>query len=295
MWFLFVIITSLFNCFYYFGNQFAKVTPNVFMFYRGAVPALLLLPFLPFVKYVDVWQFYALCVVQGLVISFIDYRNFRAMRIWGAEAVSSLHPLGIGVVFVLWILLKPLILINYIENLWRFAGIIIALCGIIYATVSFRKNARGKQMLLYFWPYFLGAALCDVINKLCIGYVSSEYLPYASYFYIMITGAVVALFNLAIYIKNNNKIKELYSHVNLKYSPIILLLIGSMACKNFAMFEVSNPSFVTATLYLYIVWIMLVGQILQKYGKISQYRVLERKRVFVLLICAVALVLLDNK
>ena len=40
---------------------------------------------------------------------------------------------------------------------------------------------------------------------------------------------------------------------------------------------------------------MLVGQILQKCGKISKYRVLERKKVFVLLICAVALVLLDNK
>ena len=128
-----------------------------------------------------------------------------------------------------------------------------------------------------------------------MGYVSSEFLPYASYFYIMITGAVVALFNLIMYVKNNNKIKDLYSYVNLKYSPIILLLIGSMASKNFAMFEVSNPSFVTATLYLYIVWIMLVGQILQKCGKISKYRVLERKKVFVLLICAVALVLLDNK
>lgn len=295
MWFLFVIITSLFNCAYYFGNQVAKVTPNVFMFYRGAVPALILLPFLPFVKYVDAWQFYALCVFQGFVIAFIDYRNFRAMRKWGAEMVSSLHPLSIGVVFILWILIKPSILLNYTENLWHFGGIIIALLGIIYATVSFQRSFEGRQILKYLWPYFLGAALCDVTNKLCMSFVTSEFVTYASYFYIMITGGVVAVFNFVIYVKNNNKISLLCKHSNLKYSLIILLLMGSMASKNFAMFEVSNPSFVSATLYLYIIWIMLVGQMLYKYGKVSKYRTLERKKVLVLLICAVALVLLDNK
>lgn len=295
MWFLFVIITSLFNCAYYFGNQIAKLKPNVFMFYRGAFPALVLLPFLPLMTFVSAWQFYAFCVLQGFVIAFIDYRNFYAMRKWGAEAVSALHPLSIGAVFVLWIVLKPLILADYIDNLGRFVGIIIALVGIIYATASFQKSAQSKQMLHYLWPYFFGAAICDVLNKQCMSYVTSEQLVFASYFYIVITGLVVAIINLIIYIKNNNKINELYKLSNLKYSLVILLLIGSMACKNAAMFQVSNPSFVSATLYLYIIWIMLVGQVLRKLGKDGNYHTLERKKVFVLLICAVALILLDNK
>lgn len=295
MWFLFVIITSLFNCAYYFGNQIAKLSPNVFMFYRGAVPALLLLPFLPVVTYVASWQFYAFCVLQGFVIAFIDYRNFYAMRKWGAEAVSSLHPLSIGAVFLLWLLIKPSVMTGYVDNCWRFLGIILALSGVIYATFSFQKSAQSRQMLHYLWPYFLGAALCDVLNKQCMSYVTQEQLMFASYFYIMITGAVVASFNLMVFIKNGNKINELYKLSNLKYSPIILLLIGSMASKNIAMFQVSNPSFVSATMYLYIVWIMLVGQILRKFGKDGKYRSLERKKVFILLLCAVALVLLDNK
>lgn len=295
MWFLFVIITSLFNCAYYFGNQIAKLSPNVFMFYRGAVPALVLLPFLPFMTYVSSWQFYAFCVLQGFVIAFIDYRNFYAMRKWGAEAVSALHPLSIGAVFVLWLLIKPSVMLGYVDNFWCLAGIVSALLGIIYATLSFRKSAQSKHMLQYLWPYFLGAALCDVLNKQCMSYVTGEQLVFASYFYIMITGAVVAIFNLIMYIKNNNKINELYKFSNLKYSPIILLLIGSMASKNIAMFQVSNPSFVSATLYLYIVWIMLIGQVLRKLGKDGNYRSLERKKVLVLLVCAVALVLLDNK
>lgn len=295
MWLGFVILCSLFNCAYYFGNQAAKVTPNIFMFYRGAVPALLLLPFLPFITYVCVWQFYVLCVIQGLVIAFIDYRNYNAMQKWGAETVASLHPLGIGIVFMLWLLLKPQIFINYTENLYRFGGICLALAGIIYATISFQKSENSKKLLSYLWPFFLMSALCDIINKQCMSYVTSEYLSSASYLYIMITGAAVAIINLIIFVENKGKINELYKPVNLKYSPIILLLIGSMVSKNFAMYAVDNPSFVTATLYLYIVWIMLVGKMLNKHGRKSKFRKLEGKKVFILLICAVSLALLDNK
>ena len=294
MWFIYVIISSFFVCAYYFGNQIAKLTPNVFMFYRGFAPVLLLLPFLPFMTMIPVWQFYAFCVLQGLVIAYIDYRNFRAMHVWGAEAVSSLHPLGIGIVFVMWLLLKPHNIVFYAENLWLFMGIISALGGIIYATASFRYSHRSNKLIKYLVPYFLVAALCDIINKQCMSYVSSELLPYASYFYILITGAVVALINLTIYIKNNNKIKDLYVIKNLKYMPLIALLVGSMACKNFAMFQVSNPAFVTATLYLYIILIMIIGSVLEKYGKGTKFRIIERKKAILLLICAVSLVLLER-
>lgn len=295
MWLGFVILCSLFNCAYYFGNQVSKVTGNIFMFYRGAVPALLLLPFLPFVTYVNAWQFYALCVVQGLVIAFIDYRNYSAMQKWGTEMVASLHPLSIGVVFILWMLLKPQVFVHYTENLYRLGGICLALIGIIYATISFQKSENSKKLLSYLWSFFLMSALCDIINKQCMSYVTGEYLLSVSYFYIMITGTVVAMVNMILYIKNKGKINELYKPHNLKYSLIILLLVGSMVSKNFAMHAVDNPSFVTATLYIYIVWIMLVGYILSKLGRKSKFRRLEGKKVFILLICAISLALLDNK
>lgn len=294
MWFIYVIISSFFVCAYYFGNQIAKLTPNVFMFYRGFAPVLLLLPFLPFITMIPSWQFYAFCVLQGLVIAYIDYRNFRAMHVWGAEAVSSLYPLGIGVVFVMWLILKPYNIMLYVDELWRFFAIIVAFCGIIYATASIKSSHRSKKLIQYLLPYFFVAALCDIINKQCMSYVSAELVPYASYYYILITGVVVAVINLLIYMKNNNKIKDLCVIKNLKYMPLIALLVGSMASKNFAMFQVSNPAFVTATLYLYIIWIMLVGSVLEKCGKGAKFRTIERKKAILLLICAVALVLLER-
>ena len=45
MWFVYTLLTSFFVAAYYFGNQVAKLDAKVFMFYRGAVPALVFLPF----------------------------------------------------------------------------------------------------------------------------------------------------------------------------------------------------------------------------------------------------------
>lgn len=294
MWFLYVVLSSLFSCFYYFGNQAAKIKPNVFMFYRGAGPALFLLPILLFVEPIGAWQFYAFCVLQGCVISFIDYRNFRAMRAWGAEAVAALHPLSIGLVFVFWMLIKPYMLLNYMENVWKFGGILLALGGILYATVSFRKARNIRKLLYYMLPYFIGAATVDVINKICMSYATPTQLQTASGLYVIITGVVVALINLLLYIKNNNKINELFNKNNLKYAPIILLIIGCMVTKNLAMFNVGNPAFVMATLYIYILWIMLFGQIDFIRRRFGVYRQIERKKALILLLCAVALVLLEN-
>lgn len=294
MWFVYVVLASFWASVYYFGNQIAKVTPNVFMIYRGAMPVLFLLPFLPWVTYIPIWQFYALCILQGAIIAFADYRNFKAMRTWGAEAVSALHPLGIGAVFILWILIKPKILLGYMDDLWHFGGIILALCGIIYSVVSFKKSSQSKQILQYLQPFFIAVAFIDVINKQCMSYVDTDLLPYASYFYIMITGAVVAIVNLFLYMKNSGKIKTLFDLSNLKYSLIIVLLIFYMISKNYAIFAVSNPSFVTATLYLYIIWIMIAGQVMRMYGKNEGYITINRGKAFILLACTVLLVLLDN-
>ncbi|MBR1825011.1 MAG: hypothetical protein IJ770_00290 [Alphaproteobacteria bacterium] len=294
MWFIYVILGSLFSSAYYFGNQVAKIKPHIFMFYRGIVPAVAMFPLVLWVEPVANWQFYVFCTLQGCVISFIDYRNFRAMRVWGAEAVSALHPLSIGVVFLLWLLIKPYILLNYMDNLWKFSGILLALTGVIYATFSFGKARNSRKLLYYMVPYFFGAATVDVINKVCMSYAGASQLKAASIFYIMITGLVVAVVNFTIFKNKTNKINELFNKNNLKYSPIILLLIGFMTCKNFAMFNVSNPAFVMATLYIYILWIMLVGQIKQIRQKLGSYRHIEYKKAFILLFSAIVLVLLEN-
>lgn len=294
MWAVYALLSSLFSCAYYFGNQMSKVAPNIFMFYRGAVPALLLLPFLPFVRMVPDWHFYVLCLIQGGIISFIDYRNFRAMRVWGAETVSSVHPFNIGFVFVVWLIIRPEGLLVYWEHPLRLAGITAALAGVVYAVSSYRASRRSAAALRYMFPYILASALCDAVNKLCMSYVPAEHLTSGSYFYILITAVVVAVVNFALYRKNGGKTSRLLLWSNLKYAPVMLLLVLLMLFKNYAMFSAPNPSFVTAIMYCYVVWIMLFAFVLRKMRVSCRHRGLPRRKVLLLLASIILLILLEN-
>lgn len=294
MWIFYALLTSFLNCVYYFGNQMAKMPPKVFMFYRGLVPVAVLLPFLCVVEFIYDWRFYALCSVQGLIISFIDYRNFRAMRIWGAETISSIHSLNISFIFVLWMILRPSTMVEYWRDPMYFAGILLSLCGAMYALSSFKRSWRNNLALKYMFLFIVGSALCDIFNKLCMGFVDSEKLVYGSYFYILITSFVIMLTNFWLYCRENEKLSDLVDWKYIRYVPIMLILILSIATKNFSMFSTPNPSFAKAIMYTYIVWIMLVAKILQKYGISCQHRGIPRKKVLLLLASVLLLILLQK-
>lgn len=291
MWAIYAIMASLWTCVYFFGNQAAKTSPNIFMVYRGVVPVLLLLPFIGLVHPIASWQFYFICILQGGVIAYIDYRNFRAIRVWGAEVISSIQPFNIGIVFVLWLLLKPHSIGRYLENPLHFALIVAALAGVVFAVSGYRKSQKSRRALKYMVPYLLVSAVCDALNKMAMSYVGADELIYASYFYILITAAVVAAVNLAIYLRSGNKIKQLAVSANLKYAIIIIPLMLSMLCKNFAMFNAINPSYVTATVYLFVVWIMLIGMLLKRLGRSGHYKNMDKSKVILLLVSVMILIL----
>lgn len=294
MWAVYALLSSLFSCAYYFGNQISKVAPNIFMFYRGAVPAILLLPLLPIVDFIPNWQFYMICILQGAFVSFIDYRNFRAMRTWGAETISSIHPFNIGFVFICWIIIKPSDIVFYLEHPFRLVGVLSALIGVIYAVSSFRQSKRSARALRYMIPYILASALCEALNKFCMSFVPQSNLASGSYFYIMITAIVVAFVNLMIFRHRGENFKLLYQKCNLKYAPVMLLLMIMMALKNYAMFNTPNPSFVTAIMYTYVIWIMLFALVFRRLHINTPHRVLPAGKVILLLVSIVLLILVEK-
>ena len=180
------------------------------------------------------------------------------------------------------------------RNPYWLAATAVALCGVIYATSSYRMTPRSRQAFCYMIPYIFGAAACDVLNKICMGYVAPDQLIYGSYFYIMITGMVVALFNVLIFYRRNQKILSLFEAKNLGIAPIMLLLIGSMLFKNFAMFNTVNPSYVAAVMYLYIIWIMLFIPLMDRIGLKCPQTGLKRSKALLLLVSIIILILLNK-
>lgn len=295
MWILLSLLSSFASMFYYFGNQVAKVPANVFMLYRGIVPIIFLLPFLPFVPQISSWQFYIMCFIQGFIISYIDYKAFRAIRTWGAETVSSIQPFSIAVVFIFWLLLKPYTILHYLESPLKFFLIILCLGGVIYSVSNYRDNKNSKKALYYLIPFLMMTAVCDTFNKITMSYVDEDKLIYGSYFYILISAFVVALVNIFILHKNKQtNFAEHFSWKNLRYSMVIFFLLALMLFKNLAMYFTPNPSYVTAILYVYIIWIMLANIALRKLGKVSKYKSISKSNSIVLLGSIIALIFLTR-
>lgn len=291
MWVFYAILNSFLISAYFFGNQQSKASPTVFMLYRGLVPVIVLLPFLPWVETIMNWQFYVLCMLQGAIIAYVDYRNLRAIRAWGAETVTSIHPFNIGIVFVIWLVLHPSLVWGYLQTPVRLVIVLSALCGVVYAASAYRRSRNSRRALSYMVPYLLMSAVCDALNKQLIDFVSPGQVIFGSYWYILVSAAVVFFINLLMYCSQRLPLAELVDRKNLRSSLVMLPLVLAMVCKNFSMYNTPNPSYVTAIIYTYIVWIMLAGPVLRALGWSVHYPLVDRKRVFLLLLSVIALIL----
>ncbi len=289
MWIVYTLISALFMAIYYWGNQAVRLSPSLFMFYRGFVPAALLLPFAPFVPLIPSTEFYACCAAQGLIIAFIDRKNFIAMQRWGAKTVSAIHPFGIVAVFFIWLLFKPSAINFYLGNPPYLFGVFLSFAGIIYAVSAFTPSPETKKALFYMIPYLLISALCDVMNKVCMSFVPADLRMSGSFFYILTTGAVVAAVNLPVCLRSGEKPT---AGANLRCTPVFLLLIGSMGFKNFAMANAVNPSFVSALLYSYILWLAVTAPLAEKIGIKATHTRISPFKTAVLLAAVVLLVLI---
>lgn len=291
MWAVYASLASIAIGLYYLGNQAAKVSSTVFMVYRGVMPILFLLPVLPFVSLPAAWPFYVVCLVQGGVISFVDMRNFRAMRVWGAETISSIHPFCVGIVFFVWLLLNPGGLIAYGREPLRFLTVAAALGTVIFSVSGYRGDRRGRKALRYMVPYLLFCAACDTLNKTAMSFLRPHELVSGSCLYILITAVVICIVNFSFYFRGGGKLKALWERQNVKCALVMVPLVLSMVFKNFAMFATPNPSYVTATMYLYVIWVFAAGAVLRFFGRNIPALRISLRRVLLLLAAVVVLIL----
>ncbi len=291
MWGFYAVASSFFVATYYILNQNAKLKPLVFMIYRGFVPDVLLFFLLPFAKAIPSGTFYGICILQGLIIAYIDYVYFKAFRMWGAEVVSSIQPFNIGMIFFLWFVIRPESILVYLSDLPRLFCILACLCGVAVAVMLYNRAEFSRKALHFLLPCLIVSSLCDILNKYAMSLVPQSHLLYGSYFYIMITGAVSGCAALIVYLLKGGRGKEVFEARNLRYSWIILPLIGSMLFKNFAMFSAFNPSYVGAVSYVYIIWIMLYNTSLSRFGKKAGYLRINRRAAMLLALSATGLIL----
>lgn len=290
-WFIVAIFCSLLTAIFLYTNQVFKLAGPLFMVLRGLGQFLALLPFVMFFHPIHNITFYILCIIQGCIIAFNDYRLFRSAKAFGAEVTSSLQPLSIGLIFVLWLAVNPADLAMMLDNPLHLALISACLLGITFSILKMKSAKTSSRAMKYLLPCLCLLSINDVINKEAMMHGGKD-LVSAIYFYCLITAFVSGGVNLFIYLKKHN-LSELFNpHYYGEAVVIILLVTLSMICKNYAMYLSPNPAYVSAIIFLYPLWIVLGNMFYRHLGGHITSASVRLSTVSVLLTSVIGLILL---
>lgn len=255
-WFIVAFICSLLNAVFIYTNQIFKLAGPLFMVFRGVGQFLVLLPFIMLFSPIHNITFYILCSVQGCIIAFNDYRIFRSSKAFGAEVTSSLQPLSIGLIFILWLVVNPADLMAMLNAPFHLMLVIACLLGITFAIFKMKNTKTSSRAMKYLLPCLCLMSVNDVINKEAMMHGAAD-LVSAIYFYCLITAFVAGSINLFVYLKKHHFEELLNPQYHKKAFIIVFLVTISMITKNYAMFLAPNPAYVSAIIFLYPLWIVL--------------------------------------
>ena len=290
-WFLVALICSLLNGIFIYTNQVFKLAGPLFMVFRGWGQLFSLLPFIAFFTPVQNIAFYLLCIAQGCLIAFNDYRIFRSSKAFGAEVTGSLQPLAIAPIFVLWLLINPNDLIKMIQHPLHLAAVVLCLAGITISILKMKQAKYSSRAMKYLLPCLCLLAINDVINKEAM-MSGQENLVSAIYFYCLLTAFISGGINFLRYIKKHDARELIRKEYRFKALFIIVMISFCMVTKNYAMYLAPNPAYVSAIIFLYPLWIVLGNMLYRHFGGRIACASVRLTTVSVLLTSVIGLILL---
>lgn len=289
MWVVFALLTSVIKALYFLCNQNCKLKADIFIIYRGFFLALLATPFTLLHFHIFPWQFYAIVLFQGLLLSYSDYRYFQMFQKFSARNVNAVAPLGVLVIFILWLILKPETIKTYLQTPMRSCVIVLSIILIIYSVIKYRNYKIGRDCMKEMLPLLLMSSLINISNKIITEY-SEGYLLALTINRVALTGWIIGFINL---FRNYKKIdyKELIKPKNLCQGWFIFLAVFSMITINFAMHYTPNPAYVTSTLFMSIIWIVIINKIGNLIGIKTRYDNINLKWIVLLIFATSTLII----
>lgn len=293
MWVLFAVVVSIFNAIYYICSQNIRLQPSVFMIYRGIVVALMALPFLFFYDVITAWQFYGIAILQGTITAYNDFRTLKAQKKYGAETVSSITPMSVGLVFTIWCFLEPIIVLKYMESPIKSLMILVAMFGIVFALTQYRKVKVTKEAFVYLLPVMFLSSVISIFNKTIMDYASTS-LYGLCFWRVFVSSLTVGGIHIIVYAARKRPFQVLFEWNNLKRTWFFVFMPISMICKNMAMFGAENPSYVGSIVQTTLLWIMFFNRYTPFIKFKRVYMKMDKKWAFLILFSAVVLILATN-
>ncbi len=259
MWVVLALLSAVLSAIYYLSAQNIKLDANTFMVYRGILVALLLFPVLMFNPVAFPRAFYVMAITQGLIAATLDYAVFGINKNYGSETVSSIMPLSVIIVFVMWCFIDVSLLKQYWQSPWRSGVIVMSCAGAVLALNRYHRVAFTRQALYKLLPLLLLTSAFTILSKMVMNQMTSTPL-WGALWQSFIISAVVAVVHLAIYCKKRLSLKNLILPQNLLRGLIFIYMIGFLSVKSLAFYYAQNPAYVAVLAYTSLFWVMLFGR-----------------------------------
>lgn len=293
MWVLFSLISSIANAFYYLSIQNAKINANIFMVYRGFLIVALLLPLIIFYPVTFSSTFYIMSILQGIIVAYTDYLCFKINKNFGSETVSSITPLTVVIVFVLWCFISPSVVFDYINSPVKTFFIICSLLGVTFALINYRKTALTKKAFIYLIPVLFLSSIISILNKLIMSH-SGENPILCAYWRILILSLIIGIAHIHIYVKKGLLLNALVNVKTLYKGKVFILLIIALVFKSLAMLYTQNPAYVSCIVYLTSIWIMIFSNIFP-FLKFKKHEKQAKKKYEILFIISIIVLILSTR
>ena len=291
-WWLVSIFASFIFAMYIFANQVFKLKGSLVMIYRGIGAAIVLLPFVPLIQGVDNPNFYYLCLVQGVLIAYLDNRLFNAANRFGAEMTSIIQPISVMFGFVIWFILVPQQFWDLCQSPWRLFFITTSMLGIVSSVLMLKKNRMSRKAIFYLLPALLTVTVLDLLGKKLMD-IGQDNVLGAIFYYSIITSVVAGSINAFAFFKEGNSIAEVLRIKNLLFAgiPVVILILAMYSFKNYSLYLSENPAYVMAIIYSYPIWILFANNVYSRYFKNKLYARPNRRVLLTMMVSIIILIL----
>lgn len=291
-WWLVSIFASFIFAMYIFANQIFKLKGSLVMIYRGIGAAIFLLPFVPLIQGVANPNFYYLCLVQGVLIAYLDNRLFNAANRFGAEITSVIQPVSVMFGFVIWFILVPQQFWDLCQNPWRLFFITASMIGIVSSVLMLKKNRMSRKAFFYLLPALLTVTVLDLLGKKLMD-IGQDNVLGAIFYYSIITSVIAGGINAIVFFREGNSISEVFHLRNLLFAgiPVIVLILAMYTFKNYSLYLSSNPAYVMAIIYSYPIWILFANNVYSRYFKRKLYARPSRWVLLTMMVSIIVLIL----
>lgn len=268
IWIINGLLYGFFTALYTLVNQKYKLNGYLLGIWRGFGIAVFFIPFTPLFPLPTSLYYWALLIIQGILIGFYDSHLFFASAQFGAGPTSRIMALVTIVTMVIWWMITPHEFVKVFENGTIFITLILVMFGFTISYWFMLKDKITRQLATYMAPVILALAFMSVITKDIAIHGSSTWA--AITYYLSVSTFVSGCYNSFFYARREKLgfkkfFANVFSDTAIKAGLYVVSFSAALiTAKTLALRVAPNPGYVTALLLTSPLFVLA----LNKYNKI---------------------------